>query len=198
MKQITKTLLLFSLFVGLFSCVNEKGKLGTANNGAVIYDVIEVNVNSTTPTVDVDKYTLIQSQSENRRIDAEQIINLKQKWPLVMQSPSRVGFDTILSQNFTFTGYEQLLNREDYITDRTKISDWKITYVKYDNLTLQFFDNVALLTYKNAVTNENVTTKEIEIEYISWADIYVIENNKWRIGSAHVVDFRMEKKKPNR
>jgi hypothetical protein len=121
MKQITKTLLLFSLFVGFFSCVNEKGKLGTANNGPVIYDVIEVNVNSATPTVDVDKYTLIQSQSENRRIDAEQIIDLKQEWPLVMQSPSRVGFDTILSQNFTFSGYEQLLNREDYISDRTKI-----------------------------------------------------------------------------
>ncbi|MBX2955164.1 MAG: nuclear transport factor 2 family protein [Cyclobacteriaceae bacterium] len=190
MKQLTKTLLLFSLCVGLLSCIDKKEK--------ETYAAIEVNLNNATPTVDIDKYTLIQTKDEDRRKDAEQILDLKRKWPLVMQSPSRAGFDTILSQNFTFTGEGKLLNREDYIEDRTKISDWKITYVKYDNLILQFYGEVAVLTYRNAVTNENVTTNEIEIEYISWADIYVVENRNWKIGSTQVVDFRIEKGSQNR
>ena len=194
MKQVAKILLLFSLSAGLFSCVERK--VGTPKKGAVLYNITEVNVNNATPTVDINKYTLVQRQDENRRKDADQILDLKRKWPLVMQSPGRAGFDTLLSQNFTFTGDGQLLNREDYITDRTKPSDWKITHVKYDNLILQFFDDIALLTYRNAVTNKNITTKEIEIEYISWADIYVVENNKWKIGSAQVVDLRIEKGNP--
>lgn len=198
MKQVIKSLLLFSLCVGLISCINKKEKVGTAKKEKVTYEMIEVNLNNATPTVDIDKYTLIQMKDEDRSKDVDQILDLKQKWPLVMQSPSRAGFDTILSENFTFTGEGKLLNREDYIEDRTKMSDWKITYVKYDNLILQFFGKVALLTYRNTVTNENVITKEIEIEHISWADIYVVENSNWKIGSTQVIDFRIEKGSPKR
>ena len=87
-----------------------------------------------------------------------------------------------------------MLNREEYIEDRIQPSDWKITHVEYDNLTLQFFGSTAVLTYRNRVTNENIYTKEIEIESISWADIYVKEAGKWKIDAAHTVDFRLEKK----
>lgn len=198
MKQVINLLLLISLCVGLFSCVDQKEKTGTAKQEILNYSAKEIIENNTTPTVNIEKYTLIQARDENREKDAEEILNLKRRWPLVMQSPSRAGFDSILSKNFIFTGEGHLLNREDYITDRTTVTDWKISYVKYNNLTLQFFGNTALLTYRNEVTNENVTTKEIEIEYISWADIYVMESNKWKIDSAHVVDFRIENACPER
>lgn len=183
---MTKFLLFLSAIV-ILSCKYKKTK--TTNE---MYQMFEVTEHNNTPTVDIKKYALIQNK--DRKEDAKKILNLKRNWPLVMQSPSKMGFDTLLSANFTFIGDGHLLTREEYITERTKPSDWIITYVKYDNLTLQFFDNRALLTYKNQVTNENIKTKEVEIEYISWADTYVFENNKWKIEAAHTIDFRIEKK----
>lgn len=179
----------FLFLFAVLSCYDKKEKTEIE-----MYKIIEVIEENTTPTVDIKKYTLVGNGNEDRKQDAEQILALKRKWPLVMQSPNRIGFDTILSLNFTFNGDGHLLNREDYITDRTKASDWEITHVKYDNLTLQFFGNTALLTYRNRVTNENINTGEVEIEYISWADIYVLENDKWKIGASHVIDVKVEKK----
>jgi len=173
----------------ILSCASESGK-----NKNSFSKAIEITEESLTPTVRIEKYTLIERDGENRKNDAAQILDLKRKWPLVMQSPNRTGFDTILSQHFTFTENGHVLNREEYITDRTKPSDWKITFVKYDNLALQFFGTTALLTYRNQVTNENIHTKEIETEFISWADIYVREDEKWKIGASHTVDIRVEKK----
>jgi hypothetical protein len=178
------TSLLFSLSVLLLSCTQ---------NETIIYSALTVTEKNLTPTVDIANYTLLQAQHEDRQSDAEMILNVKRKWPLVMQSPSSIGFDTLLSKNFTFTDNGKLFNRQDYITDRLAASDWKITHVTYTNLTLQFFNDTALLTYKNQVTNEHINTKEVETEHISWADIYVLENNTWKIGATHVVDFRMEK-----
>ncbi|MBN8653847.1 MAG: nuclear transport factor 2 family protein [Cytophagales bacterium] len=183
MKPVITTLL-FSLSVVLLSCTQ---------NETTTYSAITIIEKNLTPTVDIANYTLLQAQHEDRQSDAEMILNVKRKWPLVMQAPSSIGFDTLLSKNFTFTDNGKLFNRQDYITDRLAASDWKITLVTYTNLTLQFFNDTALLTYKNQVTNEHVITKEVEIEYISWADIYVQENNTWKIGATHVVDFRMEK-----
>jgi hypothetical protein len=179
---MAKSIFQFVLSFAFISCSDKPEKVN--------YQMIEVIDDNSTPTVEIKKYRLIAN--EDRKKDATQIIALKRDWPLVMQSPGRIGFDTLLSQNFTFSGDKQLLNREEYITNRIKPSDWKITHVKYDNLTLQLFGNTALLTYKNEVTNENINTKAIETEYISWADIYVLENGKWKIGASHTIDFRLE------
>lgn len=184
----------FLLSILLFSCIDKNPKVETSREVTSPYKAEVIKEKNATPTVDIKEYTLILPQNENRKEDAEQILDLKRKWPLVMQVPNREGFDTILSRHFTFSGDGKLFNREDYIVDRTQPSDWKITYVKYDNLTLQFFGNTAVLTYRNQVTNENIKTKEVEIEYISWADIYVLEDNKWKIGATHTVDLRVEKK----
>lgn len=157
---------------------------------AVMSEIEEKNL---TPTVDIEKYVLVGPPGDERHKDATEIADLKRKWPLAMQSQNVAAFDSILSADFVFTGDGQVLNRQDYIEDRTAPSEWKIIHVKYDNLVLQFFGDMALLTYRNRVTNENTSTKAVEIEYISWADIYRKEKGKWKINAAHVVDFRMEK-----
>jgi ketosteroid isomerase-like protein len=154
--------------------------------------ISEINA---TPTVDIDKYSLVLAADEDRKKDAEEILSLKRKWPLVMQSPRFKGLDTLLSKDFTFVDNGRLFNKAAYIEDRLKLSDWKITHVKYENLSLQFFGELALLTYRNRVTNEQLKTKEIEVERINWADIYVKENDKWKIKSAHVVDVKIEPEK---
>ncbi len=156
---------------------------------AVMREIEEKNL---TPTVDIEKYVLVGPPDDDRNKDVAEIADLKRKWPLAMQSQNVAAFDSLLSADFVFTGDGQVLNRADYIEDRTSPSEWKITHVVYDNLILQFFGNMALLTYRNRVTNENTSTKALEIEYISWADIYRKEKGKWKISAAHVVDFRME------
>lgn len=32
----------------------------------------------------------------------------------------------------------------------------------------------------------------VEYEHISWVDIYIIEDGKWKIGAAHSFDYRLE------
>jgi hypothetical protein len=190
MKNILYTATWFSL---LFACSPDSGQKVAERKDSSGFVAQQISIENLTPTVDIKGYTLITKGDENRGSDAEQIMALKRKWPLVMQSPNRVGLDTILSQNFTFADAGTLLNRNNYITDRIQRSDWKITDVKYDNLTLQFFGNTALLTYRNQVTNENTKTKEIEVEHISWADMYVLENGIWKIGASHTIDVKIQK-----
>lgn len=152
----------------------------------------QITLDNTTPTVDISGYTLITGPGEDRNEDATRILETKRKWPLAMQSLEKAAFEEILARGFTFAGDGQLMNRADYIADRTTPSEWKITHVQYDNLTLQFFGDIGVLSYRNRVTNENTETGATEIEYIDWVDVYVQENGQWKIGSAHVVDFRME------
>ncbi len=152
----------------------------------------QVTLGNTTPTVDIQRYTLISGPGGDRDEDAARILETKRKWPLAMQSQEKDAFEEILASGFTFTDGGQLMNRADYIADRTAPSEWKITQVHYDNLTLQFFGDIGVLSYRNRVTNENTETGATEIEYISWVDVYVQEDGQWKIGSAHVVDFRME------
>lgn len=187
-------LLLYILLLPILISCNNKTNDKTheiADTGT--YSALEILEPNKTPTVDIGKYVLIIRMNDDRKSDAAEILNVKRKWPLAMQSPSASAFDSLLSNNFVFTGDGRLLNRKDYIIDRTSSSEWKITHVKYENMTLQFFGDIALLTYRNQVTNENINTKAKEIEYISWADVYRKEKNNWKIDAAHVVDFRVVK-----
>lgn len=182
-------LAIYHLLILLSACSEKQVDAG--HKDELLYNAVVVKENNRTPSVDIDQYLLVTHQQEKRENDAREILKLKRDWPLVMQAPNRIGFDTLLSRNFTFTGDGRVLNREDYIRDRLAPSDWKITHVKYENLSLQFFGNVALLTYRNEVKNEHLKTGEVEIEYIHWADIYVLEENKWKIGGSHTIDVKV-------
>lgn len=79
-------------------------------------------------------------------------------------------------------------NRNDYIKDRTSPHEWIITFVKYENVTLQFNGNTGILSYVNHITNKSLKTGDIEYEHITWVDIYVVEKGKWKIDAAHAID----------
>lgn len=145
-----------------------------------------------TPTVDIAKYTLVSTADEDRKKDAAEILKLKRRWPLAMQSLDKSEFESILAKGFTFTADGKVMNRDEYITNRTTPDDWKITHVIYDKMTLQFFGDTAVLSYRNRVTNDHSKTKEREIEIIHWVDVYKKENNEWKLAAAQVVDFRIE------
>lgn len=85
--------------------------------------------------------SILPSQNPEK-LDAEQILNVKLKWPLAMQSKNPAEFDSILSKSFTFKGTNSFYNREEYIKDRSSSQEWIITFVKYENVTLQFIGNM--------------------------------------------------------
>jgi len=185
--------ILLTTLVIFISCkerqkANNNGVKNSANN----YSTEVITDDNTTPSVDISKYTLINDPQKDRRNDAKEIIKVKRKWPLAMQSLNPLEFDSILSKNFTFKGGDNVFTRADYIKNRTTPDEWKITFVKYDNVTLQFFGDTGILSYVNQITNKNDNTGAIEHEHISWVDIYVIEDGKWKIGAAHSIDYRLE------
>jgi hypothetical protein len=188
-----KNLLAAVAAVVVFSCSEKPNVNKPVNGDTGRSDTTIVTLNdNTTPTVDLPKFTLIQRSGENRADDAKEILQVKRRWPLAMQSLNPAEFEAILSRNFTFKGSNRFFNRREYIKDRTTPDEWKIVYVKYDNVTLQFFGDTGILSYVNHITNRQVYTGAIEYEHISWVDIYVRENGKWKIGAAHSIDYRLE------
>lgn len=185
-------ILLATLIIASSCREGQKSNKNIEKNTASNYATIVISEDNSTPSVDISKYTLINDSQKDRRNDAKEILKVKRKWPLAMQSLNPLEFDSILSKNFTFKGSDKFFTRSDYIKNRTTPDEWKITFVKYDNVTLQFFGETGILSYVNHVTNKNDNTGAIEYEHISWVDIYVIEDGVWKIGAAHSIDYRLE------
>lgn len=143
-------------------------------------------------TIIIPGLTLITDNYEKEKSDALEILQLKHKFPLAMQTKSKEIFEEIFAVDFVFRADDEFFNREDYINDRIN-GTWEIDTVKYQNLALQFFGDKAVLTYKNILDGTDDYGKP-NIEYYSWADIYVRENGDWKILSCFTIDSRMEYK----
>lgn len=189
----TGLLLFLSLLTFAFACKERQTALTDSNQTTASYTTKKITLTNQTPTVDLPDFTLITANGEDHEKDAAKILQLKRRWPLAMQSLDPLAFDSILSSNFTFNG-ERFFNRADYISNRTTPGDWKITFVRYSNVTLQFFNDRGILSYVNRITNHNTKTDSIEYEHISWVDIYRKENSQWKLEAAHAIDYRMETK----
>jgi hypothetical protein len=140
--------------------------------------------------IDINTYTLITENPEDDRRDAEAIMRVKVAWPRAMQTKDRALFEEILARGFTFRASGGLLEREAYIRDRVERPE-AIGSVRYENLVLQFFGRVAVLTYRNIV-NVTAATGKAETWYLSWADVFVQERGKWRIGASHLISEQVE------
>jgi hypothetical protein len=143
-----------------------------------------------TPTIFIEGLNLITKDVEKDQVNALEILALKHKWPLAMKTKSRELFEEILSNDFVIRGEDEFLTRQDYINDRVA-GIWTIDTVRYQNLVLQFFDNKALLTYRNVLngTDDNGVPDR---EFYTWADMYVKENGNWKILSSNGIDARYE------
>jgi hypothetical protein len=177
----------------LYACKEKQETVKKPVSDSVrIQSTVVYTEDNVTPTVDIAKYTLIGDPQHDRTSDVKEILAIKRKWPLAMQSLNPLEFDSILSRDFTFKGSHEFFTRADYIKNRTTPDEWKITRVKYDNVTLQFFGNTGVLSYVNHITNMNIRTGATEFEHISWVDIYVLEDGAWKIEAAHSIDYRLE------
>ena len=150
--------------------------------------ITEANLN---PTVDIKNYTLVTNNVHLDSIDAIEILKLKRNLPLAMQRKDSALFDSILSIDFTYRGEDEFYkNKKDYIHNRIN-AHWTIDTVKYQNLVLQFFDDIAVLTYRNTLNGTDDNSRA-DIEHYSWADIYKKENGKWKIKGIHEIESRVE------
>jgi ketosteroid isomerase-like protein len=85
----------------------------------------------------------------------------------------------VLARNFISQGEDEFFNREEYIRDRVN-GKWLITDVKYENLVLEFFGDLGMLTYRNKVTEKDEFGK-VNLYTWFWTDIWVKENGRWKI-----------------
>ena len=156
---------------------------------------VSIKYETGNPNIGITGYTLISPNAEAQRADAEAVMRVKKNFPLAVQTKDRALFEKILARDFVFRGESGMLDREDYINDRTNPSRGKVLTADYENIALQFFAEIAVMTYRNLVKSTDSKGQPDPPEYISWADIYVRENGEWKIGSVHVVDVRTEKAK---
>lgn len=144
-----------------------------------------------TPTVDIRNFTLISNNINADSINSIEILKLKRNLPLAMQRKDSILFENILSNSFTYRGEDEFYkNKQDFINNRIHAT-WTIDTVRYENLVLQFFDEIAILTYRNVLNGSDENGKS-DIEHYNWADIYTRENGKWKIVGIHEIESRIE------
>ena len=152
---------------------------------------VALTTQSKYPTVGIKEYTLITDDVETHRADAEAIMQVTIEIPRADQTRDEAQFDRILARNFTFRGEDEFFNRSDYIHDRVTSPD-QVKTADYQNIVLQFFGDMALLTYRNIVVDEPGSPGSWKAE-MTWADIFVKEDGKWKIGAIHLIDVKMLK-----
>ena len=143
-------------------------------------------------TIIIPGLTLITKNYGKEKDDALEILKLKHKFPLAMQTKNREIFEAIFAEEFVFRADDEFFNREDYINNRVK-GAWEVDTVKYQNLTLQFYGDKAVLSYKNVLDGTDDSGKPT-LEYYTWADVYVKENTGWKLLSCFNIDSRVEYK----
>ena len=175
---------LFSIVV-IIGCndnkTDEVNKPNDTKQAGEVKQYIQVGfkVNLNTPTVGIDNYTLITNDLQRDSSDAQAIIRAKVILPLAMQKHDESLFDSVLSKNFISQGEDEFFNRKEYIQDRVN-GKWMIWDVQYENLVLEFFGDIAVLTYRNTVKEKDEAGKQ-QIYHWTWADIWVKENGNWKI-----------------
>lgn len=152
-----------------------------------------ISDDNTTPTVNIPAYTLINDTSHDYRAAARDIMHVKRKWPIAMQTLQAASFDSILAKHFFFQGNDAFFQRDEYIKNRSTPDDWVIVQADFDHLTLQFLQpDQAILSYTNRVKNRQTSTGTIEVEEMSWVDVFVQENGRWKIASTHTISYRID------
>jgi Domain of unknown function (DUF4440) len=181
----------FYIVFGILTILSSACNQSKSSEKTSEYQQIIIEEANLTPTVDIKNYTLITNNIGFDSINAIEILKLKRSLPLAMQRKDSTLFDNILSIDFTYTGEDEFYkNKKDYIHNRIN-AKWTIDTVKYQNLVLQFFNEVAILTYRN-ILNGSDDDGKADIEHYSWTDIYTKENGKWKIKGIHEIESKVE------
>ena len=177
-------LILFCSIIVVVSC--NDNKTSPANNSSTKetdttkkYIQVNFKIDLNTPTVDIANYTLITNDLQRDSANAREIIKAKVILPLAMQGHDARLFDSVLAKDFISQGEDEFFDRNEYIQNRVN-GKWMISDVRFENLVLQFFGDLGILTYRNKVTEKDEFGKENLFLWF-WTDVWVKENGRWKI-----------------
>lgn len=154
------------------------------------FQQIKINEENITPTVDIKSFVLITNDRTKDSMEAREILKVKRNFPLAMQQKDSSLFEQILATGFIFRADDEFFNRDEYIQNRIH-GTWTIDTVRYENLAMQCFGEMAVLTYKNSLNGSDDAGRP-NLEKYTWADMYVKENGKWKLLSVHCIDAKIE------
>ena len=102
-----------------------------------------------------------------------------------MQKHDSALFEDLITEDFTAQGETEFFNRQAFIQDRVN-GKWMISDVQYENLVLQFFGEVGILTYRNIV--KELDEKGMPLTWhFTWADVWIKEEGKWKIKAQRTI-----------
>jgi hypothetical protein len=154
------------------------------------YEQLTIKIDRPSPTIDISSYTLITDNPEHDRPEATELMRVKADLPRAVQTKDKALFESILALEFTFRGEDEWYERDAYIRARVESRERVVT-VRYENLVLRFFGEMAVLTYRNVLNHIDSAGKP-DILYFSWADVWVKENGKWKVSAIHLISKRVE------
>ena len=181
----------FNLIVSVVVLLVGYGPIRAQETEAPRLQQLTIPVDQKLASIDIKNYSLITSDAERDRPAAAEIMQVKVDWPRAMQTKSKALFESILARSFTFRAEGQWHDRDSYIRDRVESVE-TVELARYENLVLQFFGDVAVLTYRNVISGADGATGLPETWHYSWADIFVREDGKWKIGGSHLISERQE------
>jgi hypothetical protein len=149
---------------------------------------VTLTIRSKYPQVRLSSYTLISDDVEATKADAEAVMQVKTELPRAVQTKEADKFDRILARNFVFRANDEFYNRADYIRARVNNKDTVMT-ADYENVVLQFIGDIAFLTYRNIVVIQPGGPENTA--HMTWADILVKEDGKWKFSAVHLIDSKM-------
>ena len=155
------------------------------------YQQLLIRADQQSANIDINSYTLITNNPKGHRIEATQIMRVKADWPRAMQTKDKALFESVLAPDFTFRAEDEWFERDAYIHDRVNSKE-QVLKVRYENLVLQIFDRIAVLTYRN-VLNHTDEKGAPDTLYLSWADVFVKGRDGWKIGGSHLISARSER-----
>ncbi len=187
-KHFIVTIFSIVALIGCNDTKTKESKPTTLKQAEEIKPSIQVDfkVNLNTPTVGINHFTLITNDLQRDSANAQAILRAKVILPLAMQRHDESLFESVLSKDFVSQGEDEFFNRKEYIQDRVS-GKWTIWDVQYENLVLEFFDDIAVLTYRNTVKEKDEAGKQ-QIYHWTWTDIWVKENGNWKIKVLRAID----------
>lgn len=80
------------------------------------------------------------------------------------------------------------MNRQQYIQDRIN-GKWTITDVQYENVVLQFYDNMnmGVLSYGNVVKETDEFGKQ-QTYFWFWTDVWIKEKGRWKLKQLRAIN----------
>lgn len=136
-------------------------------------------------SIGINSYNLITDDLGRDTLEADALLRRKVLHPLAMQKHDSALFEDLVAKDFTALGEHEFFNRQGFIQDRVN-GKWMISDVQYENLVLQFFGAIGLLTYRNIV--KELDEKGMPLTWhFTWADVWIKEEGKWKVQAQRVI-----------